>query len=177
MNARLGKCFACLTISTLLWTAQTKPAVADSLPTKSDRVWIVVGVVAIGAAIGIGVYLAVRPHSRGVVGCTSSGPNGLQLVSESDQQTYVLAGEVSSIQSGERVRVSGKKQKSEAGPRQLIVEMLAKDYGACKAQPGGQSVSARFCEISFPMEFSLSPKVLSMVAHGCQARLKEIPGG
>jgi hypothetical protein len=74
--------------------------------------------------------------------------------------------------------VIGKKQRKRAdGPRQLIAEKLARDYGACKAQPGRQQVSARFCKISFPMEFSLSPKVLSMVAHGCQARLKEIPGG
>jgi hypothetical protein len=139
MTARLRKLFTSFTICALLWTAQAKPAMANSLPTKSDEVWIVVGVVAIGAAIGIGVYLAVRPHSRSVVGCASSGPNGLQLVSESDQQSYLLVGEVSSIQSPERIRVIGKKQKTrEDRPRQLIVEKLANDYGACTAQPGGQ---------------------------------------
>jgi hypothetical protein len=139
MIARFRKLLASLTICALLWTAQAKPAMATSLPTKSDEVWIVAGVVAIGAAIGIGVYLAVRPHSRGVVGCTSSGPNGLQLVSESDQQIYLLAGGVISIQSGERIRVIGKKQKKRAdGPRQFIVEKLAENYGACTAQPVGQ---------------------------------------
>jgi hypothetical protein len=139
MIARFRKLLASLTICALLWTAQAKPAMATSLPTKSDEVWIVAGVVAIGAAIGIGVYLAVRPHSRGVAGCTSSGPNGLQLVSESDQQIYLLAGGVISIQSGERIRVIGKKQKKRAdGPRQFIVEKLAENYGACTAQPVGQ---------------------------------------
>jgi hypothetical protein len=136
MMARPRKLFASLTICALLWTAQAKPSMANSLPTKSDETWIVVGVVAIDAAIGIGVYLAVRPHSRGVVGCTSSGPNGLQLVRENNQQTYVLAGELGSIQSGERIRVTGKK--SEAGPRQFIVEKLAKSYGASKTQLGVQ---------------------------------------
>src|ERR1700729_3226084 len=111
MIARLRRLFANLTICALLWTVQTKPAMANSIPTKSDEVWIVVGVLAIGAAIGVGVYLAVRPHSRGITGCASSGPNGLQLVSESDRQTCVLAGELSSIQFGERIRVIGKKQK------------------------------------------------------------------
>jgi hypothetical protein len=139
MIARLRKLFANLTICALLWTVQTKPAMANSLPTKSDEVWIVVGVVAIGAAIGIGVYLALRPDSRGVVGCPSSGPNKLQLVSESDQQSYGLAGEVTGIQSGERIRVICKKQKRRAdGPHQFILEEFAKDYGACRAQPGEQ---------------------------------------
>ena len=139
MITRFRKLFASLTMCALLWTVETKPAMANSIPTKSDEVWIVVGVLAIGAAIGVGVYLAVRPHSRDITGCASSGPNGLQLVSESDRQTYVLAGELSSIQSGERIRVIGKKQRTrEDRPRQIIVEKLANDYGACTAQPGGQ---------------------------------------
>jgi hypothetical protein len=139
MNARIRKCLTILTICALLWTAQTKPAMANSLPTKSDDVWIVVAVVAIGAAIGIGVYLAVRPHNHGITGCTTSGPNGLQLVSESDQQIYALEGGVTSVQPGQRIRVIGKRQKKQAdGSHQFIVEKLAKDYGACKTQPAGQ---------------------------------------
>jgi hypothetical protein len=83
--------------------------------------------------------MAVRPDSRGVVGCTSSGPNGLQLVSESDQQIYVLAGGVISIQPREPIRLIGKKQKKRAdGARQFIVEKLATSYGACKTQLGVQ---------------------------------------
>jgi hypothetical protein len=139
MVARFRRLFVSLTICALLWTVQAKPAMANSIPTKSDGVSIVVGVLAIGAAIGVGVYLAVRPHSAGITGGASSGPNGLQLISESDRQTYVLAGELSSIQSGERIRVIGKKQKKRAdGSHELIAEKLAKDYGACKAQPVGQ---------------------------------------
>jgi len=59
---------------------------------------------------------------------------GCDWVSESDQQPYMLTGEVTGIQSGDRVRVIGRKQKSETGPRQFIVEKLAKKYGACKTQ-------------------------------------------
>jgi hypothetical protein len=139
MNASLRKFLTSLTILAVLWATQAQPAMANSLPTKGDDVWIVVAVVAIGAAIGIGVYLAVRPHSHGVIGCSSSGPNGLQLVSESDQQIYLLDGGVTSIQPGERIRVIGKRQKKQAdGPRHFIVEKLGKDYGACKTQPAGQ---------------------------------------
>jgi hypothetical protein len=43
---------------------------------------------------------------------------------------------------------------------------------------GWKAIGAtRFCEISFRIEFSISPKVLSMVTRACQARLKAIPGG
>ena len=136
MVARFRRLFVSLTICALLWTVQTKPAMANSIPTRSDEVWIVVGVLAIGAAIGVGVYLAVRPHSRGITGCASSGPNGLQLVSESDQQTYALTGDVSGIKSGERVRLSGKKRKENtAVPRQFLVEKLNKDLAPCTVAP------------------------------------------
>jgi hypothetical protein len=138
MIARFRKLFASLTICALLWTVQAKPAMANSIPTKSDEVWIVVGVLAIGAAIGVGVYLAVRPHSRGITGCASSGPNGLQLVSESDQQTYALTGDVGGIKSGERIRLSGKKRTEYADmPRQFLVEKLNKDLGPCTVAPAG----------------------------------------
>ncbi|HXR40164.1 MAG TPA: hypothetical protein VN776_13785 [Terracidiphilus sp.] len=114
----------------------TRPRPDNSIPTKSDIVWIGVGVAAIGAAIGIGVYFAVRPHGQRITGCASSGPNGLQLVGEGDQQTYILIGETGGIKPGERIRVSGKKEKSTAGAMpQFFVDKPPKDFGACKVQP------------------------------------------
>jgi hypothetical protein len=106
------------------------------LPTKTDDVWIVVAVVAIGAGIGLGIYFAVKPHHHSLTGCAGSGPNGPELVSENDQQTYALVGEVAGIKPGNRIRVSGKKDKKITSPHpQFLVEKLNQDYGACKAQP------------------------------------------
>ncbi len=134
----LAKVAACA----LLAATSTQPALAtrprpeNSIPTKSDVVWIGVAVAAIGAGIGIGIYLAVRPHGQKITGCAASGPNGLQLVSESDQQTYTLMGTTDGIKPGDRVRVSGKKEKSGAGPAlQFFVDKPPKDFGACKVQP------------------------------------------
>ena len=124
-------------ICALLVTAAAAPAAAqfqgDSLGiSKSDTVWIGVAVAAIGAGIGIGIYYAVR-HNHNLTGCAVSGANGLRLQNEGDQQSYALIGEVAGIKSGDRVRVSGKKGKNNAGaPRQFLVEKLGKDYGACK---------------------------------------------
>lgn len=129
-------------ICALFVATSTEPAIADrprpanSIPTQSDVVWIGVGVAAIGAAVAFGIYFAVRPHGQRITGCAGSGPNGLQLVSESDQQTYVLAGDLAGIQPGERIRVSGKKEKKTAGgPRPFLVEKTAKILGSCRVQP------------------------------------------
>lgn len=43
-------------------------------------------------------------------------------------------GDVAAIKVGDRVRVSGKKQKaSVGGAHEFVVEKLTKDYGACTA--------------------------------------------
>jgi hypothetical protein len=119
----------------MLLVTASRPASANSIPTKSDVVWIGIAIGAIGAGIGIGIYYAVH-HGHSLKGCAVSGPGGLQLQSQGDQQAYALVGEVAAIKPGERVRVSGKKAKATtgAGP-QFIVEKIDKDYGACKISP------------------------------------------
>jgi hypothetical protein len=130
-NKILAKAAVCL----LLVTAATEPAVANSIPTTSDVVWIGVGIGAIGAGIGIGVYYAVH-HNHSLNGCAVSGANGLELQNKGDQQTYALVGAVNAIKPGERIRVSGKRVKKSSGPTpQFLVESLSKDFGPCPAKP------------------------------------------
>jgi len=95
---------------------------------------VIIALVGVGALIGVGVYFAVH-HGHSLKGCASSGPSGMQLLNESDQQTYALAGEVDEIKAGDRVRVSGNKKKPTGGSRQFVATKLAKDYGPCKIQP------------------------------------------
>jgi hypothetical protein len=135
MTARYRSIFAKAAVCTLLVTVAPRPAAANSLPTHSDIVWIGVGVGAIGAGIALGIYFAVH-HNPTLTGCAVSTPNGLQLQSQGDQQTYALVGAVAGIKSGERIRVSGKEEKKSVGAnRQFIVEKLSKDFGSCRAQP------------------------------------------
>ncbi len=103
--------------------------------TNTQARWIVVGIAAIGAGIGIGIFYAFH-HGHSLDGCALSGPNGFELQNRGDQQTYALIGEVAGVKPGDRVRVSGKKDKKKSGgPQQFLVEKLTKDYGACKAAP------------------------------------------
>ncbi|MGB6134708.1 MAG: hypothetical protein WCC14_15235 [Acidobacteriaceae bacterium] len=126
-----------------LLVAATVPATGQSgTPiggvTKSDAVWIVVGIAAVGAGVGIGVFYALH-HGHSLNGCAMSGTNGLELQNRGDRQTYALIGEVAGIKPGDRVRVAGKKEKkSVADGQSFVVEKLIRDYGPCKAQPAAQ---------------------------------------
>jgi hypothetical protein len=93
------------------------------------------GVAAAGTAIGIGIYFAVH-HNHSLTGCASVTPDGLRLRRNGDQQSYSLVGEIAAVKPGNRVRVSGNRQKKNGdSPQVFIVEKLARDYGSCKVQP------------------------------------------
>jgi hypothetical protein len=128
----LAKVAACALLVTL--TVQAKAQTEFSPISKSQARWIVVGVAAGGAALGIGIYYAVH-HGHTLNGCAVSGPGGLELQNGGDQQTYALIGEVAGVKPGNRVRVSDKKEKKNSGiPQQFLVEKLSRDYGSCKVQ-------------------------------------------
>jgi len=98
---------------------------------KGQERAIVAGIAASGAAVGIGVYYLVR-RNRSLTGCAVSGPGGLELQNQGDQETYGLVGEIAGIQPGDRVRVSGKKEKKHAGVvRVFLVEKHKKARGSC----------------------------------------------
>ena len=127
MRFRLIILLLCLSL-----LAVTVPAQAQYAPTGGQAIGIVVVIVAVGAAIGVGAYLLIR-KTPSITGCAVASPNGLSLQNEGDQQTYMLIGDVANIKADTRVRVSGKKKKKDAsGKRDFLVEKLAKDYGSCK---------------------------------------------
>jgi hypothetical protein len=131
LNSSLGRKLltVLLCISLLLLP---KPAHADTL--KTDAVEILIAAVAIGAALGVGIYFLVR-QPPSISGCAASGPDGLTLRNEGDQQTYTLIGDTAGVKPGDRIKVSGKKKKDPSGRHDFLVEKLKKDYGACKLSP------------------------------------------
>jgi hypothetical protein len=132
VTRNLHKILMAITLCLLLCRAAS--ANADEIQTKVDEAGIAIGVA--GAAIGIGIYLLIR-HDHSLTGCAINGPNGLELYTEGNQQTYALIGDVAAIKSGDRVRVSGKKKKQVAGSnRPFLVEKLSKDFGPCKVVAG-----------------------------------------
>ena len=105
----------------------TKPADAGIAGASNGKsAGVIIALVAVGALIGVGIYVAVH-HGHSIKGCASSGAGGLQLLTEGNQQTYMLAGNLDGIQPGTRVALSGKKKN--AG---FLVTRLSRNYGACR---------------------------------------------
>jgi hypothetical protein len=138
MNVRSRSLSAVLTVCALLVTteaAEARGAHPHSSgfnigPSAGNVVGVVVGFAAVGAAIGVDVYFAGR-HDHRLTGCAAIGPDGLQLVSERDKQTYSLVGNVAGVTPGDRVRVSGKRNKHGTS-QTFLVEKVSRDFGACK---------------------------------------------
>jgi hypothetical protein len=124
----------CALLLTSMAPARAQFTFGDPL-SKGQVIGILVGLGVGGAAIGVGVYYAVH-HGHSLNGCAVSSSSGLELQNRGDQQTYALIGEVSAIKPGDRIRVSGKKEKKNSGAQpQFLVEKLNKDYGSCTAAP------------------------------------------
>lgn len=125
-----------LCLSTLL---PLKPAEAQQIgPTQGQAIGILVLIVGVGAAIGVGTYYLVRKPPS-ITGCVASTADGPQMQNEKDQQTYMLVGDVADVKPGDRVRVKGKKKKPTGGKgRMFLVEKLSKDFGTCQVQPATQ---------------------------------------
>jgi len=125
---------ACALLLTATATAQPQSGTIGGV-TGGDAVAIGVAIAGIGAGIGFGAFYAVH-HGHSLDGCAVSGANGLELQNRGDQQTYALVGDTAGINPGERVRISGKKEKKSRGAHpKFLVEKLNRDFGPCKAQP------------------------------------------
>jgi hypothetical protein len=128
--------FVVLLFCASLLLLSAKPAAA-SIPTQGQVVLIFVGVAAIGAVIGVGIYYAARHNGAGsLTGCAIASDTGLSLQHEGDPFTYTLLGDTAAVKPGERIRISGKKRKAyPSGNHEFLVDKISKVYGPCKALP------------------------------------------
>jgi len=143
MKIGLRSIFVKLAVCTLAVTpplparAQQAPTTWNDFqigPSSGQVIAIGVGIAVAGTAIGIGTYYAFH-HNHNLTGCAAVTPDGLRLQKDGDGQTYSLVGEIAAIRPGDRVRLSGKKEKADAtGPRLFLVEKVKKDFGSCKVQ-------------------------------------------
>jgi hypothetical protein len=105
------------------------PSRADTLKTDADE--IIIGGVAIIAAIGVGIFFAVH-HGGSIKGCAATGPDGLEIRTLNGASVFELSGATAEVKAGDLVRVKGKKKHGQSGdvPR-FVVSGVAKDYGPC----------------------------------------------
>jgi hypothetical protein len=81
------------------------------------------------AAIAVGYFVLRSRHS--VTGCVGESAKGTTLAS--DKGTYVLDTGNVDLKAGDRVKLRGKKTKSDSGQPGFAVKKLVKDYGSCNA--------------------------------------------
>ena len=92
------------------------------------------------AAVVIVVILTVhysKKHS--ITGCVTSATDGITVTDEGNNRTYLLAGNTVSLTPGDRMKLHGRKAKSNGPDKTLVwdTEKVSKDYGVCKV--GGSS--------------------------------------
>ncbi len=100
-------------------------------PSKGEFIGIAVGV---GAGVATVVAVEVYHAHHTLKGCVAGTPGGQELKVRSGAKTYVLSGNVGSITSGEKVRLSGKrfkKPQSNTSDAVFLVDRVSKRYGLC----------------------------------------------
>ncbi len=97
-------------------------------PVSSGMEAAVYGGIAAAAGLAVvGVWLVVRKPS--VSGCIESRDNALVLMPDSRRQSYALTGNTGQLKVGERLRLSGKRDKTH---HTFSVTKLSKDLGSCQ---------------------------------------------
>ena len=114
------------------WTA---PQACNPQPAPPDHTEAIA--ITTLAVIAVGTIIAVEIHHahHTLKGCiTSNGPDGMKLVNEGDQKTYLLQGVTPNLKPGDTFKVHGsriKKKKGDTGDQTFVVEKVNKDYGPC----------------------------------------------
>lgn len=88
---------------------------------------VIIGAVA--AAGGVVAYLLLR-RGDSLVGCIASH-DGQPTLTTHDHKVYVLTGDRSDLQPGERMKLSGKKVTPQDGPPAFDIRKPASDLGSC----------------------------------------------
>lgn len=92
----------------------------------------VIGGVAAGAAVGVGLLYWKFRHRAKLQGCLAD--DGNKLITDKDNQTYTLTNKQNqSLKPGQRVEVLGKKARNAAGEPTFEVDKMSKDLGQCTA--------------------------------------------
>jgi len=116
-----------LALIAVLCLGLATPSRAD-LQTDADA--IVIGIVVVGAALGVGITLLIlhEKHKAGVLtGCVGSGAGGLTLTHEKDKRTYALSGEPPGVMAGHRMTLEGKRRRNA-----FEAHSVTKDLGVCE---------------------------------------------
>ena len=96
-----------------------------------------------GAAVGVGIGAAAAGagliywathHKATIAGCVESGEEGQTIQNDADHQSYRLAPGSEPVETGQKVKLIGKKYKDSSGQRIFQVAKVSKNYGSCSGE-------------------------------------------
>jgi len=115
-----------LVVSALVLLPSSRSAASSYCPGCAAA--IVGAGVAVGAAVGVTIYLVHRGHTS-LTGCVQQTNNGFSLTAK-DGNSYELMNAPAEVKDHRRVSLRGHKDKTASG-RAFRVDHLSRDYGAC----------------------------------------------
>jgi hypothetical protein len=120
-----------LVLIAVLCVALATPGRAETITAARDQ--LVIGIVVVGAAIGVGVTLLILHEKRKnntLTGCVGSVPGGMNVTDEKDKRVYALSGNPPGLKAGDRMTLEGRRKN---GGNALVFEArgVTKDLGAC----------------------------------------------
>lgn len=87
--------------------------------------------IGVGAAAGVGVLFLALHHHGDVTGCVQQTDDGLRLVDEKKNKSYVLEPGSVAVKPGDRVQLKGKKSSGKTGAEMLEPTKMVKNLGSC----------------------------------------------
>lgn len=91
--------------------------------------------IGIGAAAGVGVLFLALHHHGEVTGCVRQTEDGLRLVDEKKNKSYMLEPGSVDVKQGDHVELKGKKSGGKAGADMFQPTRVVKNLGSCGAEP------------------------------------------
>jgi len=130
-------CSLCLIAGLVLGTALPASSTAP-LPNGCIGYCGPVGAYIAAAAAGVAavvILVVYKTHKkRTITGCVASSPAGLTITDEKNKRVYLLSGSPTGVTAGERMKLRGKKAKSNGSNQSLTWETreVVKDFGLCQ---------------------------------------------
>ena len=117
----------------VLCAALAAPARAQYGPGKIVSNGVIAGVIAgVAAAVTAVIIVVVHSKRRAITGCVGSSADGLTITDEKNKQVYQLSGNTTGIKAGDRVKLRGKKVKSNGPDVGWNTKAEVKDFGVCQ---------------------------------------------
>ena len=129
LTTRFARLVACGGLCAVSLVARAQPGVPGL--TNSINKGIEIGV-PVASAVAVAVIYGVVYSRHRLEGCAVAVGGAIELRGKGGQQNWILSGDTASIRPGERVLLSGKREKgSRSGSREFAVSRLREDKGPC----------------------------------------------